>query len=345
MPRIYNYIFCLFLLSCNTESSVTVGGVKVTSSLRKAADEHQFDYTGHLAKALSGDEFSTEKLLIFSNQLDSANAESHGRVLAALMAKLGDQHFSKITDKLASESKRTVWATIEAGGTPPLKAAAPLTLATLLPPRQIQEYRGLYVFDPKMNTFQDCSEPALKYIAIDETEAIERNYRRLLRFPYPGQPIFAEVKGYKSDFYGNKKLPAKFAGFFVVTEILELETKNYRNTCIPYEYWALGTEPFWEAQISASEGIIEFRGMDDERTKVFAYFQPVMDDSAMVYTAINQDTGDNIRIAVKEESCSDGMSDIRYDFKVELTMNGNSFSGCGISFSQAQEKEESSEEN
>ena len=186
-----------------------------------------------------------------------------------------------------------------------------------------------------MNTFRDCAEPDARYVAIDETGDIERNYRRLLRFPYPGQPIFAEVKGYKSTYFGDAKLPAKFSGFLIVTEILDLEVKNFRNTCIPYDYWALGAEPFWQAQISASEGIIEFKGMDDERTKVFTYVLPMKDDSARVYAAINQETGDNIRIAVKAEDCSDGMSDIRYHFKVELTVNGENFSGCGFSFGEA----------
>ena len=73
--------------------------------------------------------------------------------------------------------------------------------------------------------------------------------------------------------------------------------------------------------------------MDEERTRVFAYLPPATEeDSSLVYSAINQETGDNILITVREESCSDGMSDIVYRFKVGLTMNGKEFLGCGIKF-------------
>jgi uncharacterized membrane protein len=294
---------------------------------------------------LAGEEPAIEQLLKFSSQVDSANAVAHGQVLSSLMNRVGDDLFSKITAGLTEESKRTVWAAIEAGGAQPMKTAAPLTLQTLIPAKNIQEYRGLYVFTQRQSNFRDCAEPDARYIAIDETGGAERNYRRLLRFPYPGQPIFAEVKGYKTAYYGNEKLPAKFAGFFVVTEILELEVKNYRNTCIPFEFWALGNEPFWQVQISAGENVIEFKGMDDERTKFFTYLPPVQADSSIVYAVLNQETGDNIRISIKEEDCSDGMSDIRYRFKVEMTMNGQNFSGCGISFEDARGTEQDASQN
>ena len=136
------YLICLFLFSCNPDAPVTVGGVKVTAALRKAADEYRFDYTGQLARALAGDEPSIEQLLSFSGRVDSMNAVAHGKVLTALMSQLGDEQFSKITAKLTEENKRTVWAAIESGGTHPLKTAAPLTLQTLLPPKNIQEYPG-----------------------------------------------------------------------------------------------------------------------------------------------------------------------------------------------------------
>ena len=332
MRLLFFVLALLIIVSCNSNAPVEVDGVRLTTALRRAADEQHFDYTGHLAKALKGDEASLEKLLQFIPSADTLQLV-HGAVLRAVLARMGDANFAATVAKQPVETKTAVWAALEGGAPQPMKAAAPVTREALVPPATIGEHRGLYVFDEKMSTFQDCADPEKRYVAVDETGAMERNYRRLIRYPYPGQPVFAEVKGFTTAYYGNLTMPANFAGFFVVTEIIELEAKNYRNTCIPYDYWAMGTEPFWQAQISGGEGVIEFKGMDEERTRVFAYLPPATEeDSSLVYSAINQETGDNILITVREESCSDGMSDIVYRFKVGLTMNGKEFLGCGIKF-------------
>ncbi len=327
-------LILVLLTACNTESSVKVAGVEVAPALRRSANTQQFDYTGNLARALKKDEEALEKLLQFVPDNDSAQL-AHGAVLRAVLERMGDTDFATTVDKQSTEIKTAVWAALEKDVAHPVKETAPATRDALAPPTLLEEHKGLYVFDEKLSTFRDCAAPDKRYVAVDETGSIERNYRRLLRYPYPGQPIFAELKGYVTPYYGNLSKPANFAGFFVVTEILDLEAKNFRNTCIPYDYWAMGTEPFWYAQISRAEGLIEFRGMDDDRTRVFDYLPPVVEeDSSFVYSAINQSTGDNIRISVREETCGDGMSDIEYRFKVNLTMNGKKFSGCGIAFSE-----------
>lgn len=343
-----NLLVCflsLFLMvACRSDKSVTVGGIKVPDALRQSADQLQFDYTGQLAKALEGEEASLVHLLNFSRQVDSSNLATHGQVLGALLEKMGDGPFSRIISKLTPEARQAVWAAIESSGTVPLKNEAPRTTEALIPSKNIQEYRGLYAFNLQRSTFRDCADPEARYIAIDETGGMEENYRSLLRFPYPGQPVLAVVKGYKSDYYGDEQLPAKFNGFFVITEILNMEVKNFRNTCIPYEFWAIGTEPFWNAEISAGEGIIEFNLMEEDRTKVYAYQAPMEIDSVLVYAAINQETGDNIRVSVQKTACNDGMSDRKYNYKVELTMNGQVFNGCGITPEEAVETSETDSE-
>lgn len=323
----------LTLVACNMNTPVKVDGVEVASALRRAADDLGFDYTGHLAKALQGDKAALEKLLQFNPASDSLQL-AHGAVLLSILKRRGDAEFAGVVATQSPETKTAIWAAMEGGTTQTLNAEAPATRNALMPPASVDEYRGLYVFDEKTSIFRDCANPEKRFIVVDETGGtMEKNYRRLLRYPYPGQPVFAEIKGYTAGYYGDLSLPANFAGFFVVKEILDIEPKNYRNTCIQYDYWALGTEPFWYAQISKGEGIIEYRGMEDERTKVFAYLPPSLEeDSSLVYAAINQETGDNVRITVKEEPCSDGMSEIQYLFSVDLTMNGTTLKGCGIKF-------------
>jgi len=136
-------------------------------------------------------------------------------------------------------------------------------------------------------------------------------------------------------------LPDNFTAFFILTEIMNLEVKNFRNTCIPYDLWALGNEPFWQAQISANEGVIEFQELGLEGSRVFPYVPAIEEDTATIFSSVNHDTGDNIRIVVYPEKCGDTMSDSVYQYKVALSMNGKSFTGCGRTFPVlAQDEEE-----
>lgn len=338
MRPVFFFLFFLALAGCHTGGPVEVDGVRVCAELRQAADGVHFDYTGYLANALLGDEASLEQLLRFDQaDGDSLAVAGHGQVLKAVLGKAGDEAFAKKVATMPQDVKRQVWEAMAKGGSTDLKIKAPLTLEALLPPRQLAQHRGLYVFDAEGNsTFRDCLRPSKRYKAVDETGGnLEKSYRRLLKYPYPGQPIFAEVKGFASSYYGGMELSGKLDSFFVVTEIVELEQKNFRNTCVPYDLWALGTEPFWYAQVSEMEGVIEFRGMDDERTKVFAYQPSMVLDSAKIFAGINEETGDNIRISVWQRPCSDGMSETVYPSTVSLTVNGKVYKGCGIPFGTA----------
>jgi hypothetical protein len=324
--RLFFCFAIFFTASCSPGGPVEVDGIRVGAELRAAAKEMDFDYTGYLDKALKGDDDALGELLKFDAWQDSAAAIGHGLVMKSLLEKLGDEHFSQKISKLPDETKERLWAGLEAAGATSLKNESPQTLQAMMPPVVVEEHSGLYVFAPQNSSFRDCAEPDARYSVMDETGGnLERNYRRLIKYPYPNQPIFAEVKGYKSPYYANHVLPNGMAGFFVVTEILDLEAKNFRNTCIPYDFWALGNEPFWQAQVSEAEGVIEYRGMDDDRTKFFAYQPPV------------QESGDNIRIVVEKKTCGDGMSDTRYRLKINLTINGRELQGCGIPFDTARD--------
>ncbi len=334
--RLFYLLTIVLLAACTPGGPVDVDGIRVEAELRAAAKGRGFDYTGYLDKALKGDEAALDELLQFDAGPDTAAVIGHGRVMKSLLEKLGDELFSKKINKLPTESKERLWAELEAAGATSLKNESPQTLQAMMPAVEVAEHSGLYVFGAQNSSFRDCAAPDARYLVMDETGGnLEKTYRRLLKYPYPNQPVFAQMKGFKAPYYGNQALPSSFAGFFVVSEIIEMKVKNFRNTCIPYEFWALGTEPFWQAQVSEAEGIIEYRGMDDDRTKYFAYHPPVLEDSLKIYTGVNQDSGDNIRIVVENKPCGDGMSDTKYRMRVKLTMNGRELNGCGIPFEAA----------
>jgi uncharacterized membrane protein len=261
--------------------------------------------------------------------------QQHGQVLLSLLERTGDDYFAGMIAKLNRDGQHAAWKVLDEGlstGQNSLNKLAPLTWKALLPQRPAATFRGLYISDEKMSTYLDCDAPGERYLAIDETGAIDRNFKRLLRYPYPGQAIYAEAKGYKTDFFGAMPLPDNFTAFFILTKIVNLEVKNFRNTCIPYDLWALGNEPFWQAQISANEDVIEFQELGLEGSRYFPYVPPVEEDTATIYASVNHDTGDNIRITVYPEKCGDTMSDSVYQYRVSLSMNGKSFTGCGRTF-------------
>ncbi|MBI1225844.1 MAG: hypothetical protein GC192_11460 [Bacteroidetes bacterium] len=331
--RLFYCLTITILAACTSGGPVEVDGIRVEASLRNAAKGLGFDYTGFLDKSLRGDDAALKQLMSFDAGQDSAAATEHGLVMKSLLEKLGDELFSQKINKLPTEAKERLWAGLVAAGATSLKNESPETMKALMPEVAIAEHNGLYVFDAQSSSFRDCAEPDNRYLVVDETGgSLEKNYRRLLKFPYPHQPVFAAVKGFTTPYYGNIALPSDMKGFIVVSEILKVENKNFRNTCIPYDFWALGTEPFWQAQVSEAEGVIEYRGMDDDRTKVFVYQPPVHEDSLKIYTGVNQDSGDNIRIVVENKPCGDGMSDVKYQLKLSLTMNGKELNGCGIAY-------------
>ncbi len=327
-------IFCgLFLFAaCHERKAANVHGMEIPVELLTAADAADFDITGHLDKIVSGEDSSLPQLFHFCENADPVTLDHLGILFKNLLEKIGDTNFARPLGEISTLQRSAVWAALEGAVEQPLSQFAPETWGVLVPMADVAEYRGLYIFDRKTCSFRDCTEPGKLYVAFDETGGIERNHLRLLRKPFPGQAIFAEVKGLKVDQYAKAELPADRAGFFIVTEILELEAKNYRNTCIPYEVWGLNYDVNWQLQVSANEGLIEFRPPDSEGMKYFPYSNPETSDTATVYSSVNESTGDNIRIVMKEGTCNDGQTEIRYNIRVDVTMNGDAYSGCGLPF-------------
>lgn len=88
----------------------------------------------------------------------------------------------------------------------------------------------------------------------------------------------------------------------------------------PAPYRALGTEPFWNVLI-------------DERDITFVEpdAQPLRQPTPKVIHGFAGDIYQTPRISVNivHAQCSDGMSDRVYPDKVQVTVDGRQFSGCG----------------
>ncbi|MAT54806.1 MAG: hypothetical protein CMN32_10030 [Saprospirales bacterium] len=325
----------IVLITGCQKGPVSVSGVMVPLELLESSHHQGFDYTGLLAKALKNDENAFKELIAFEVQNDTTVANQHAAILLTVLERLGDETFAQQLGALSQDYQKQAWEELDRalsaqGKT--LRTFAPATWKVLIHKGEPVSFLGLYKADDLHGTFMQCGQEDARYVTYDETGALQRNYIRILRNPYPGQSIVAEIKGYSLPYFGSLSLPDGFRGFLVITEIVKIEAKNFRNTCIPFDLWALGNEPFWQAQVSEAEGVIEFHELGVERTLNFPYVPMVETDSAGIYASVNPETGDNIELQVLDEPCGDSMSDNKYRFKVIIKVNGKSFRGCGLTY-------------
>lgn len=88
-----------------------------------------------------------------------------------------------------------------------------------------------------------------------------------------------------------------------------------------------GTEPFWDVNISEKNGTIVFNNIGEEALHTLPYVKPKIEGEQAIYEAIE---GKNtLKITLKSEKCSDGMSDIQHKYSSEVVFNGKKYKGCG----------------
>ncbi len=326
----------IVLIAGCQKGPVSVSGVMVPLELLEASRQQGFDYTGQLAKALKNDETALKALIAFEEPKDTVVANQHAGVLLTLLERLGDKTFAQQLKALPEYYQKQAWEKLDevlSAQGKSLREIAPSTWKVLIHKgKEEMKFLGLYKAGDLYGTFLQCGQEDARYITYDETGALQRNYIRMLRNPYPGQSIVVEIKGYSLPYFGRLPIPDGYKGFLVITEILKIEAKNFRNTCIPFTLWALGNEPFWQVEVSEAEGVIEFHELGMERTLNFPFVPSVETDSAKVYSSVNPETGDNIELQVFDEPCGDSMSGNKYRFKVSVKVNGKEFNGCGLTF-------------
>ncbi len=85
-------------------------------------------------------------------------------------------------------------------------------------------------------------------------------------------------------------------------------------------YYAAGTEPFWAIKIDG--GKLEFKSL------AMGEFTETGVKSASATNGMHYESK-RLTLDIVYAACSDGMSDIAYQHKVELRMQGATFLGCG----------------
>ena len=94
-------------------------------------------------------------------------------------------------------------------------------------------------------------------------------------------------------------------------------------SAIPTRIRALGTEPFWTAQISG--GMFTYTTPEDQTGQRASLTRH---DRASGTEFSGKLSGAPIHIVVTKQTCSDGMSDRSYPFTVVLTLGSDRRQGC-----------------
>ncbi len=190
-------------------------------------------------------------------------------------------------------------------------------------------FKGLYIFGNEVRSFQDCSNTGKTYWVIDSAASLQERYEKTSRFPsYPYESVYVEVKGYLS---GKSEMgyASEYENVLVVTEVLKVEPKNFRTECYNYEFIALGNEPFWSLEIIPAEKRIVFKDVGVEKVTEFIYAPAKVANGVYLYEATSP-SNDKLVAIIRQEKCSDGMSDRQYKYAAELRVNGKTYKGCAI---------------
>jgi len=107
--------------------------------------------------------------------------------------------------------------------------------------------------------------------------------------------------------------------------LLKSKTEGY--------FKAIGTEPFWSLEIS--EDMIRFQGIEAGSEFTTPHVEPIraMDANVKLYS-INTESGE-MEVTISMQNCSDGMSNNKHDYKVDINLKRNNqkestiYSGCG----------------
>lgn len=92
----------------------------------------------------------------------------------------------------------------------------------------------------------------------------------------------------------------------------------------PIALSALGTEPFWRVDITNEEFKLSRPDTPAQTAKRVAVAV------GAGYISLVSGPSPTVRAAFTKGECSDGMSDLKYPYKVELTWGSETLKGCGF---------------
>lgn len=197
--------------------------------------------------------------------------------------------------------------------TPVPSGAQQLTAAAV----PVQSLSGLVALEGNDLFFTPCDD-TLRYPLADTSGKVLRLYRENTQpAPVPGETVWAQLKILKKN------------SVFQVVAVDSITSRNKMNPCPVFDFWCAGTEPFWSLYISKAEKIARFKTPLNEEGRTFRYSEPVQKGEMLTYTLEDiQAPGTFAVVTIRKEACSDGMSDIRYNYSAGVQWGKTLWKGC-----------------
>ena len=195
--------------------------------------------------------------------------------------------------------------------------------------KKSKTFKGLYISGNEVSTFRSCDNPENIYWVEDESKKLASSYKKATSFlSYPYESILIEFTGYLKG-KSNIGYAGEYDNVLVVTDVITAKQKSFNTDCFAYEFIALGNEPFWAVEIIPEEKIITLKDVGIEKTYIYPYKAAKVVGNTFTYEVAN-DRKQSIKVVITKETCSDGMSDRKYNYSALVIINGKTLNGCAI---------------
>jgi len=190
-------------------------------------------------------------------------------------------------------------------------------------------FKGLFVVGKNGLSFRECEHPEKDFLVADSTLQLKQLYKSVfLHTPaFPNEYVYVEVRGELSAASESMKTQG-IDSILTVKKVLTIEQKNYENSCIPYDFWAIGSN--WSLQISMKEGVMVLKDLSEMKVYVFEYFPPKTDnDEVFTYSSNNYAMQASIKAVITKQSCTDSSGN-QSPYSASVLVNGKRYSGCAV---------------
>ena len=215
---------------------------------------------------------------------------------------------------------------VACNNTPPPSSPAQLTASAAATPVALTGY--LYKMANEMK-FVPCSGEQT-YIVLDTAQkaATRMAANPMSSYQCPGEPVWAALSG---TVMGNQ---------LTIQKLDSVSSLNKFNACLGFEYICSGTEPFWNLIISPKENVAYLKDISQETGYTLRYAAPQIQNGTVQYTLTHiAQPNETMTVTIKKEKCSDGMSDIDFQYSALIRFKGKELRGCAEKYGELMKTE------
>lgn len=203
------------------------------------------------------------------------------------------------------------------------------------PPPAILSLRGMYKSGVDGASFYDCNTGKTFAVRGRPVELDSLYYEACQPAPYENESVYAVVRGQLTPVPAGQPVD----GVLRITGIDTITAKTMFNTCLAYDFWCLGTEPFWGLLISEKEAGLFLKDIGEERGRRFSWATPKVQGDTWTYSTSDPVNREKVNVVVRKTPCSDGMSDRRYNYAVEIRIGKRVLNGCAVRYGERVSRE------